>query len=97
MFILGNFFIAMAPVVDTVFTILIWIIAIRALISWVNPDPYNPIVQFLHQVTEPLLTPIRRFLPMSGIDFSPFIAALIIMLAKSFFVKTLWDIGQRLQ
>ena len=52
-----------------------WIIVIRALLSWVNPDPWNPIVRFLYQVTEPVLRPIRQRLPAAGIDFSPLVIA----------------------
>lgn len=58
-----------------------WIVVGRALISWVNPDPRNPIVRFLRQVTEPALAPIRQFLPpwkTAGIDFSPLILILAI-------------------
>lgn len=96
MFVMGNFVIALARVVDVVLTILYWLILIRALISWVNPDPYNPIVQFLYNTTEPILAPIRRFLPTSRIDISPIIAFLAIMFLKSFLVTTLVDIGYRL-
>ncbi len=97
MFILGNFFLALAQVMDIVLTILYWLILVRALVSWVNPDPYNPIVQILTQTTEPILEPIRRFLPMMGIDISPIIAFLIIVASKAFVVQTLLDIGSRLK
>ncbi|MBI5664198.1 MAG: YggT family protein, partial [Nitrospirae bacterium] len=60
MFIFGNFFHAVAYILDTLLSIYMWIIIISALISWVNPDPYNPIVRFLHSVTDPVLRPIRR-------------------------------------
>lgn len=57
-----------------------WIIIASALISWVTPDPYNPIVRFLRQVTEPVLSPIRRILPtyQTGIDFSPLVVIILI-------------------
>jgi len=100
MFALSNFLIAIAKVLDVGFSILYWLILIRALISWVNPDPYNPIVQFLYKATEPILYPIRRFLPLElrfGIDISPIIAFLAIMFLKSFLVKTLIDISIRLK
>lgn len=92
MFVLSNFLIAAARVLDILLTILYWLILIRALISWVNPDPHNPIVQFLYKTTEPILYPIRRFLPLGfrfGIDISPIIAFLAIMFLKSFLVRTL--------
>jgi len=77
-----------------------WLLLIRALLSWVNPDPYNPIVQFLEKFTEPVLSPIRRILPVSlkfGIDISPVIAFLAIMFIRSFLVSTLLDISVKLR
>ncbi len=97
MFVLGNLVIALAKIINIVLSILYWLILIRALISWVNPDPHNSIVRFLYRVTEPVLQPIRRFLPMSGVDFSPIIAFLLIMFLKSFLISTLYNIGYRLQ
>lgn len=100
MFALSNFLIAIAKVLDVFFSILYWLILIRALISWVNPDPYNPIVQFLYKTTEPILHPIRRFLPLGlrfGIDISSIIAFLAIMFLKSFLVRTLIDLALRLK
>ena len=99
MFVLSNFLVATARVLDVVLTLLYWLILVRALISWVNPDPYNPIVQFLYKTTEPILYPIRRLLPFSlkfGIDISPIIAFLAILFLKSFLVTTIMDIAQRL-
>ncbi len=98
MFILGNLLSAIAKVLDILLNIYMWIIIIRALISWVNPDPYNPIVQFLYRVTEPVLSPIRRLIPVytTGIDFSPIIVFLIIIFLQSFVVSTLMQIAIRL-
>ncbi|MFH1656116.1 MAG: YggT family protein [Candidatus Omnitrophota bacterium] len=98
MFVLSNFLAALASISDILLTILYWLILIRALISWVNPDPYNPIVQFLYKTTEPILIPIRRILPLGfrfGIDISPIIAFLIIIFLKSFLVRTLLDLSYR--
>jgi YggT family protein len=100
MFALSNLLIAIANVLDILLTILYWLILIRALISWVNPDPLNPIVQFLNNVTEPILYPIRKLLPLGfrfGIDISPIIAFLAIIFLKSFLVKTLLDLSLRLR
>ena len=97
MFVLGNLLIALASVVKVLLTVMYWLILIRALISWVNPDQFNPIVQFLYRMTEPILEPIRRFLPRMGIDFSPIIAFLFIIFLQSFLVRTLVDLGYRLQ
>src|SRR3989304_5430061 len=86
MFILGNLIGAIAKVLDIVLNLYMWIIIIRAIISWVNPDPYNPIIQFLYQVTEPVLSPIRRIIPTytTGIDFSPIIVFLLIIFLQNF-------------
>lgn len=99
MFVFSNLLVALANVLDVCFTILYWLILIRALISWVSPDPYNSIVQFLYKVTEPILEPIRRFLPLGlrfGIDISPIIAFLVIMFLKSFLIKTLFELSVRI-
>ncbi|MDD3249460.1 MAG: YggT family protein [Smithellaceae bacterium] len=91
MFALSNFIIALAKVIDIVLTVYLWIIVARALISWVNPDPYNKIVIFLYRVTEPVLGPIRRIIPRHSlpIDFSPLIALLIIIFLQHFLVQTM--------
>lgn len=100
MFILSNFLSSLAQVIDVALTVLYWLIIIRALISWVNPDPYNPIVQILHKTTEPILYPIRKILPLDfrfGIDISPIIAFLIIIFLKSFLVRTILDLSLKLR
>ena len=97
MFVFGNFFIAFAQVVDLVLSVFYWLILIRALISWVSPDPSNPIVQLLYRVTDPLLDRIRRFLPQMPIDISPIIAFVGIIFLKSFLVETLMGIGYRMR
>ena len=95
MFVLGNFFGALAQLVSIILTIMYWLILIRALISWVSPDPFNPIVQFLMRTTEPVLEPIRRVLPQMPIDFSPMIAFFGIMFLRHFLVKSLYDLAAR--
>lgn len=100
MFVLSNLLTAIAHVLDIGLSILYWLILIRALISWVNPDPFNPIVQFLHKVTEPILEPIRRILPAGlrfGIDISPLIAFLAIVFIQSFLVRTIVDLAMRMR
>jgi len=96
--VFGNFILAVAKVIDIGLVIYMWIIIIRALISWVNPDPYNPIVRFLYRVTEPVLWRVRRMLPIGGlgIDFSPLIVILVIIFLRSFIVKTLVQLAYRL-
>jgi YggT family protein len=99
MFILGNFVSAIAEVINIILTFYMWVIIIRALVSWVNPDPYNPIVQFLYKVTEPVLYPIRRLMPVYniGIDLSPLIVIVIIIFMKSFLVASLVQLAHRMQ
>jgi len=99
MFILSNLIFSVARLLDIVITILYWIIIIRALISWVNPDPFNPIVQFLHRVTEPILMPIRRVFRMQfwAIDISPIIAVLALVFIQSFLVRSLMDLAARMR
>ncbi len=97
MFIFANFVDAIAFVLNIVLTILYWLILIRALISWVSPDPYNPIVQFLMRTTEPILEPLRRLLPPLPIDLSPILAFLAIVFLRSFLVQTLYELGMRLR
>jgi YggT family protein len=91
MFVLSNFIIGLAKVIDIALTLYMWIIIFRALISWVNPDPHNQIVIFLYRITEPVLGPIRRRLPMGniGIDISPIIVILVIIFLKYFLVETM--------
>jgi YggT family protein len=99
MFVAGNFVGAFAEVLNWALWAYWWIIVIRALISWVNPDPWNPIVQFLHRVTEPVLAPIRRWLPTYrwGIDLSPLVAILAIHFVQGFLVSSLRELAWRLR
>jgi len=96
MFILSNFISATAHILDILLNIICWIVIIRALISWVNPDPLNPIVRFLEKVSEPILEPIRKRLPLNlrfGIDISPVIVVLMTIFLKSFVIKSLFDLS----
>ncbi|HET9606129.1 MAG TPA: YggT family protein [Nitrospira sp.] len=97
MFVMSNVLQGLATVLDTVLWLYMWVIIARALISWVNPDPWNPIVQFLERVTEPVLAPIRRWIGWRmGIDLSPIIAILIISFLQIAVVKTLSDFAHQM-
>ena len=97
MFVLSNFFIAVAGVLNLVLTLYLWIIIGRALLSWVNPDPRNPIVRFLHNATEPILYPVRRLLPyMGGVDLSPLVVIAGIYFLQIFLVGSLRDLAIRM-
>jgi YggT family protein len=90
MYIIGNFLNALAAVIDIALGAYIWLIIGRVIISWVNADPYNPIVRFLHGATDPVLEPIRRRLPiMGGLDLSPMLLILAIIFLRQFLVPTL--------
>lgn len=91
MFVIAYFLYALAQILDVVLYAYMLAIIARALISWVNPDPYNPIVRFLYNITEPALYRIRRLIPayLGGIDFTPMILILIVYFLKAFLVPTL--------
>ena len=97
MFIAGNVLQGLATVADYVLWLYMWVIIARALISWVNPDPWNPIVRFLERVTEPVLYPIRCRLGWKlGVDISPIIAILIIIFLQVALVQSLKDMASRM-
>jgi len=95
-YVLRELLLAAAWLLEYVLWAYMWIIIIRALLSWVNPDPWNPIVRFLHQVTEPVLRPIRRRLPVTGVDFSPVVVILAIYFLQRFLVRVLAETAYRL-
>ena len=98
MFVVGYLLMAVAKVIDIVLLCFMWIVIARAVLSWVNPDPYNPIVRFIHNVTEPVLYRIRQFLPVSfgGIDLSPIVAFLGIIFLRTFIVSSLFKLSETL-
>jgi YggT family protein len=98
MFVISNLLLALAKIIHLLLTFYMWIIIARAILSWVNPDPYNSIVRFLYNVTEPVLYAIRRRVPVSfgGIDFSPLIVLFIIMFLDNFLVPSLTQMALRL-
>jgi len=95
MFVAQNFLSAVAMILDLGLELYKWAFIVAAVISWVNPDPYNPIVRFLRSITEPVLYRIRRYVGIyGGIDFSPIIAIFAILFLQSFLIKTLKDMAQ---
>jgi YggT family protein len=98
MFVIGNLLFAIAKILNILLNLYMWIIIARAILSWVNIDPRNPIVSLLYQLTDPVLLRIRRHLPLRGvgIDVSPIIAILAIVFLRRFVVATLFDIASRL-
>ncbi len=98
MFIIGYFLIAVAKVIDFVLLFFMIVVIARAVLSWVSPDPYNPIVRFINNVTEPVLYHIRTKLPVvfGGIDLSPVVVFLVIMFLREFLVNSLLRLSQTL-
>ena len=98
MFMISNFLLAIANLLNFALSAYVWIVIGRAVISWVNADPYNPVVRFLVQATEPLLARIRRVLPiMGGLDLSPMILILAVVFLQSFLVPTLQQLAMSIR
>ncbi|HET9491820.1 MAG TPA: YggT family protein [Methylomirabilota bacterium] len=95
MFVFSNLVLAAARILELVLWAYFWIIIARAVLSWVNPDPFNPIVRFLYRATEPVLRPIRHRLPTltMGLDLSPMVVLLAIYFLESFLVGSLRDLA----
>ncbi|MBC8414670.1 MAG: YggT family protein [Nitrospira sp.] len=95
MFIFGDIFIGLATILDTVLGLYKWVVIISALLSWVSPDPYNPIVKFLYSITEPVYRPIRSFIGgrLGAIDISPIIVILAILFLQVTLVNILRKTG----
>jgi YggT family protein len=96
----GRLFLSLAFVLDKLLTLYLWVVIISALLSWVNPDPYNPIVRFLRGATEPVFARVRRWLPfavLGGFDLSPVVVIFVIYFLQLFAVGTLEDLARSVQ
>ncbi len=94
MYVLGYFLNAVARVIDMGLFFLMILVFGRAIISWVQASPHNPIVQFLYTTTEPILRPIRRRLPPTGgMDLSPLIVLMLVVFLRAFLVMSLLRIA----
>jgi YggT family protein len=99
MFIFTNFLQAIASIVDTLLSLYFWVVIISALLSWVNPDPYNPIVRILRNLTEPVFYRVRKWLPFTyigGVDLSPIVVLMAIQFLKIFLVQSMLQIAMQL-
>jgi len=96
MFIIANLLVAVATIINYILTFYLWVVIARAVLSWVSPDPYNPIVRFIYNITEPVLGRIRRLVPLhfGGLDFSPIIVFLAIIFLQQFLVASLHGIAR---
>jgi len=97
MFIIGNLILAIAQILDIILSAYMWVVIIVALLSWVSPDPYNPIVRFLYSITEPVFRPIRRGIGfrLGPIDISPMVVILVIMFIRKFLISSLIELGYK--
>jgi YggT family protein len=97
MFVLGNLFITVGKVLNFLIGAYIWVIIIRALLSWFNPDPNSKLVRSVYDLTEPALRPLRNLLPFSSpLDISPILAIIILYFIRSFLVTSLIEFGYRI-
>mgnify|MGYP001145102780 CR=1 FL=1 len=98
MAIIGNFIIFFANILDIILTVYSFIVIASVVISWINPNPYNPIVRFVYKATEPILSPIRNLLPFRlPVDISPLILLLLIYLVQKFLIISLIDLGYKIK
>ena len=99
MFVVSNFVLALSRLFELAINAYIWIIIARAIVSWVSPDPSNPIVRFLYRITEPVLRPVRYRLPTlaMGLDLSPMVVILVLYFLDWFLVSTLRDLALSLR
>lgn len=98
MFVVGNLVGAIAAVLDIVLQALLIVILINAVLSWMRPDPSNPIIAFLDRISDAICDPVRRLFPtvFGGIDFAPFIAMLAIVFIQQFLVGSLRGLALRM-
>ena len=99
MFIAGHFLRAVAYVLDQLLYFYMWVVIVRAVLSWVRPDPYNPIVRFINGLVDPVAYRISRIVPtrIGMVDISPLILLALVYFARSFLVPVLMEAGTRLR
>jgi YggT family protein len=97
MFLAHFVIVGLARIVDFVLEGYFWVVVATAVLSWVNPDPYNPIVRTLRSLTDPVLSRIRRRLPLygGGIDFSPMVVVLAVKFLQYVVVNALLVLADR--
>ncbi|HNQ46030.1 MAG TPA: YggT family protein [Syntrophorhabdus sp.] len=98
MFVFGNFVTGIAYILDMLLTVYFWIILIRAVLSWIQPNPYNPAVRIIYNLVDPVTYRISRKIPtrIGAIDFAPFILMIIIVFLQRFLIRSLFDLGTRM-
>ena len=98
MFVFGNFVTTLGYILDMLLTVYFWVIFVRVFLSWVRPDPYNPLVRTICKLVDPITYRISRIIPtrVGMVDLAPFILMLIIIFFQKFLVRTIFDIGLRM-
>lgn len=97
MFVFSNFFTAVISVADTLLVFYFWLVIISALLSWINPDPYNPIVRIIRNLTEPVFYRVRMWLPftnLGGVDLSPVVVLIAIQFTRMFLIQSLYQMAR---
>ena len=99
MFVFGNLFSTIAHILDILLEVYLWVVIVRAILSWINPNPYNPLVRIIYGLVDPVTYRISRFFPtrIGMIDIAPFMLLLIIIFLQKFIVRTLFDLAIRMR
>ncbi|MCX5798384.1 MAG: YggT family protein [Proteobacteria bacterium] len=99
MFVFGNLFSTIAHILDILLEVYMWVVIVRAILSWINPNPYNPLVRIIYGLVDPVTYRISRFFPtrIGMIDIAPFMLILIIIFLQKFIVRTLFDLAIRMR
>ncbi|MEK7812248.1 MAG: YggT family protein [Candidatus Desantisbacteria bacterium] len=97
MFVFGELLNSLAMLMGMIFKLIYFVLVVRMLLSWVNPDPYNQMVRIIYRVTEPILAPFRRIIPPMGmIDISPIVVFLLLSFIEKFVVGVLLQLSHRI-
>ncbi len=98
MYLISYFLLAVAEVLDVLLTVFMWTVVARAVLSWVNPDPLNPLVRLIRNITEPAIRLVRSKMPIfyDGMDFSPIIVFLFIIFLRIFVISSLTQAARSL-
>jgi YggT family protein len=97
---MGDLIFAIARLLDLAISLYVIAVILRAILSWFNPNPYNPGVRFLMRITDPILDRIRRLLPLGsgvGLDLSPIILIFALLFVKYYLVAGLYQMGAKLK
>ena len=99
MFVAGDFIVAIGVIIEKALSVYMLVVIVRALLSWVRPDPYNAIVRFINNLVDPVTYRISRIIPtrIGMVDISPIILIALIWFAQAFISRVVIDFGARLR